>query len=224
MRVLNARQAAQCAALAQEAVLFKGLPKEEIAPLLQAEGIGCRRFRAGEIILAPGMDTAMLYILLRGQAAVRKRAGTGMFLVSTLSPCAMVGMAALFNGATGREYPTVVEAKGAVTALFISEAALLRLLHSDERIIDNYLRYLTERIHFLNMRIDGLIRPNAKERVYQYLLQNAVDGRLEEGLTTLAQALSISRATLYRALDALESEGAITRQGRRIMLSHPGVM
>ena len=38
------------------------------------------------------------------------------------------------------------------------------------------------------------------------------------GYSRLANALNIGRASLYRALDSLEAEGRIRREGRRIFL------
>jgi DNA-binding MarR family transcriptional regulator len=92
------------------------------------------------------------------------------------------------------------------------------MLRADFRLAENYIRYLTRRIYFLNDRIEELICPSTDQRVLLYLTQNAEDGRFTLAMTTLAQSLSISRASLYRALDKLEAAGRIRRDGRTIEL------
>ena len=49
--------------------------------------------------------------------------------------------------------------------------------------------------------------------------------RLALGLTQeqLAQRLGVSRASLYRALDALEARGAVRRAGKRFRIPDPAL-
>ncbi len=41
------------------------------------------------------------------------------------------------------------------------------------------------------------------------------------GYSQLARALNLGRASLYRALETLEAEGRIRREGKRILLLSP---
>ena len=85
---------------------------------------------------------------------------------------------------------------------------------------ENYFCYLTERIHFLTGRIESIASPTVADKLLNYLAQNAQDGAVNvpQGYSRLANALSVSRASLYRVMDELEREGRIARVGKRILL------
>lgn len=115
-------------------------------------------------------------------------------------------------------YVVDITAKADTWALMIPEDSLKTMMRQDFRITENYLRYLTSRIRFLNKRIDGFVTPTTEARVLLYIENNAEDGVFSPKfpLTALADALCISRATLYRALDTLVERGMIERKGRKI--------
>lgn len=200
--------------------LFGGFSEAEIVALLEQPGIGCLCFRQGEIILAEEAAPPALYVLLHGAAVVEKRAGEGMLRMNELEPGALIGLASLFAEEEAA-FPTRVSAKKDCELLVIPEHVLRGLLRSDFRLAENYIRYLSGRVRFLNSRIEGLICPTAEQRLLLYITRHAENGRLTQELTTLAQSVGVSRASLYRALDKLEQDNAIRRHGRSIELTTP---
>lgn len=204
--------------LLRETFLFQGLTADEIQALLSMPGITLVRYAAGEEMLSAHTGEKGLGVLLRGSAVVEKHASDGYIRLSELKPGALFGMAAMFLSGDAHEYPTRILAHKESAALFIPEDILRGMLNADFRLAENYIRYLTRRIHFLNDRIDELICPSTDQRVLFYITQNAEDGEFTLAMTTLAQSLSISRASLYRALDKLEAGGRIRRNGRTIEL------
>lgn len=206
------------AKLLQETFLFRGFRADEISALLCLPGIALVRYAAGEEILSAHTGSKGLGVLVRGSAVVEKHAKDGYIRMSELKPCALFGMAAMFLGGDAHAYPTRIIAQKDSAALLIPEDTFREMLRADFRLAENYIRYLTRRIYFLNDRIEELICPSTDQRVLLYLTQNAEDGRFTLAMTTLAQSLSISRASLYRALDKLEAAGRIRRDGRTIEL------
>ena len=90
----------------------------------------------------------------------------------------------------------------------------------------SYVAYLSERIRFLSGKIDALTAGSAERKVAQYLLSR-LDGEWAEldcSATGLAQRLGVSRASLYRALDALEARGAVRRAGKRFRIPDPAAL
>ncbi len=198
--------------------LFHGFSQEEIDRLLSEPEIAYRRYAAGEVILSPQYEVPALMLLLKGSVVIEKRAGEGLLRMNGLSAGALFGLASLFSGAEERSFPTSIVAKKNAETLVIPESALRRMMQKDFRLTQNYIEYLTGRVHFLNERIEGLICPSAEERVLLYLTRYAEDGKLTQGLTSLAQCLGMSRASLYRALFKLEQDGHIHREKRCIAL------
>lgn len=218
MSNLSDTQAKKYAVLLKDIFLFRGFTGIELAALLRTPGICVSRYAAGETLLSPSCSHPQLCILLRGAAVVEKQSGESLLRMRELGPGAVFGIASLFLDEEQRPYPTHITALKNSSMLVIPEPAFKALLEKDFRFTENYIRYLTGKIHYLHSRIDGLILQDASERVLLYLEQNAKDHRMVQGLTQLAQALSVSRATLYRALNTLEQGGRIRRNGREIEL------
>ena len=88
------------------------------------------------------------------------------------------------------------------------------------RVAVNYIRYLSGRIRVLSGKIRSLAADSVEGRLKQYLLTSLTpdNPRLNCAATELAKRLGISRASLYRAFETLESQGLIRRQGRAILV------
>lgn len=206
-------------AAVQQAELWKGLSQPEIAALIERAGVSHMRFAQGEIIFAPLQYQNCLGILISGSATVQKLGGAHAMLMSILRAGELFGAATLF---CQKPEPYVVSIRAAATveALLISEEALTDMMHTDVRIMKNYLSYLTGRIRFLNQRLDGFVKPTVEDRLMLFLENSASNGvcELPFGMQSLADALCIGRATLYRALDSLDAKGSIRRCRRTIMI------
>lgn len=196
--------------------LFNGYDDGQITTLLTEPGSALIRAAQGGQLLKSGERSLSLIILLRGGAIVEKLGGKNKLIMSELKPGGVFGMASIFlDGAT---QPTTITAAKETVALIISEARLKEIMQADFRIAENYIKYLTGRIHFLNSRIEEFITPDIPERLLLYIRKHT--GTIECSMTELAKTLSVSRATLYRALTVLEERGSITRNGGGIQYIH----
>ena len=95
---------------------------------------------------------------------------------------------------------------------------------ADPRAMANYVRFLTQRIQFLNRKIRYLTAGSAERRLALYLLSEIpkenVPTRLELTAVSLADLLDLGRASLYRAMDRLTEDGFLVRSGREFCLLH----
>ena len=218
----RSKDPAAYAAIAQDTFLFAGLPAAEVASLLATEGVTVEHYEKGGRIASREANVKSLCILLYGAAAVEKRAGDSAMRMSELLPGDLYGAASLF--CRDEAYVAEITAEKSVWALRIPETALRRMMRRDERVMDNYIRYLTGRIRFLSGGIDGFLPASVEERLLLFLKNNARGGvcTLPYGMAALAETLSVGRATLYRAMDALAARGAIARDGRRFHINDGG--
>ena len=198
--------------------LFIGIARDELAALLTREGIAVGHFARGETIYAPQGFSRSLGIILGGSASVRKKEGDASMFMSMLAGNDLFGAALLFSDED--DYVAYIVAEQSTWALLIPEACFRDMMRENHTLAENYMRYLTARIRFLSGRIDGFVRPGCEERVLRFLRQRAESGNMPEKLnmSALAEALCISRASLYRVLDSLEERNAICRNGRQIEL------
>ncbi len=203
--------------------LFAGLTPDETLALL-ADAPPPRAYRRGEILYSPTAYLRSLAFILSGTAMVYKVTGDKRVLMNCLGPGSIFGMAALFVEEDA--YPTEIHAAAPCKVLFLSKTWLEAAFEAEPHLSRNYITLLSERIRFLNQRIETFTEEDARSRLLRVLsgLHRASPGpvlTLPYSLSQLAQMLDIGRASLYRALDSLRSEGVLLYERRNITLLMP---
>ena len=179
--------------------------------LRQAAGAGSRvEYPAGETVYCPDHFLRSLGVLLSGELQVTK----GTLSVSRLEPGDL--FAALYSDAP--EFATTITARRPSCCLLLGQPVVDDLLAEDALVRNNYLRYLTGRIRFLSARLQSLSQHGVEGKLARYLLTNQRGQELVCPATELAGRLGVSRASLYRAFQALEDAGLILRRGQSIQI------
>ena len=207
-------------ALLARTPLFQGLP-ETLALRAAADRRSTLTEAArGETIYTPHAFSRSLGAVLSGRVEVRK----GELIVSVLEPGDLFGAAALFNDRT--DYAARLTARTPCRLLLLPQELVEELMAASPALARQYIRYLSGRIRFLEQKINSLVAGTAEERLSCFLRAQVRDGLvpLDCSLTGLAGRLNLSRASLYRALDALEARGAIRREGRAIRVLKPELL
>ena len=191
--------------------LFNGLDEGERLKL--AQDARCEAFERGALIYSPQHFQRCLGVVLEGTVAVDQVIGRRHSRMKTMTGGQMFGAAALYGG---EEYVTEVSAKTACTIAFFSQEQVAGWFSEHPRIAENYIRFLSDRIRYLNHRITALTGEDVCQKVAVHLRENAADG-ISVNMVQLAQQLNVGRSSLYRALDALEAAGDIRRNGKYII-------
>ncbi len=195
--------------------LFRGMGRDFIRRV--AEDPLCERAFVPKraVIYRPERFRRSLGVILAGSAQVSKEEGA--LVIGILPAGSLFGAAALFGGG---EYATKITALEPCDLLFLPQPLVTALLRESPDLAENYIRYLSERIRFLSGKIDGLAAGGAERRLAHFLLELS-DGASEVGLpcsmTELAARMKLSRASLYRAFEALERSGAVLRKGKTVI-------
>lgn len=202
--------------------LFRGEPDSVLRKVSAASDCVVRDFAKGQTVYSENSFSRSLGIVLSGSLRVTKENADGhAMIMSTLGTGSLFGAAALFNDA--EQYVTNITALEASRILFFSQRLVERMLSREPRIAENYIKYLSERILFLNKKLYLLTAGTAEQRLAGFLLDNMPQGQAEElplPMNKLALALNISRASLYRAMDALCRSGAVERSGKKIVVKN----
>ena len=143
----------------------------------------------------------------------------GRVVMNDLYPGDVFGAAALFG--PPEPYPSVVSAVTACRVILISQETVSRWMAAVPRVGENYVRFLSDRIRFLNRRLSTLTAGQADGRLWRYLLAHRdADGvvSLSDGMSALAERLDMGRSSLYRSLDALTDAGYTRREGKKIFV------
>lgn len=179
-----------------------------------------RSFARGEVIYSPAHFECSIGLFLSGSAQVEKSGGT--VILNTLRPGDWFGVAALFS--QSRRYVATVRAASSCRVAFFTHEGLTGMFAAEPVIGLNYISFLSSRIHFLNRKIDQFTAVSAEEKLALYLLEQTENGpsfALPMSYAKLADSLDLSRSSLYRAMDALEDDGVLKKEGRRLTVLDP---
>ena len=195
--------------------LFSNTSKEALLQALTEKGASVHTLTSGNCMSISAEKS--LYVLLRGHAQIRSLDEDRNVILRTLQPGAVFGAAALFL----KDDPPIsaVEATDDCDFLSLRADTVRTLMQRDGEFLDAYLTLLAERVRFLNQKIKCFTGGSAERRVALWLLGEEKDSvSLSISLQAMSDTLDIGRASLYRALDKLEAQGLIAREGRRITL------
>lgn len=207
--------------LLQQTGIFYTVPVSTIEKIAASPDCELKSYKKGQLIYSKTEFSRSLGVVLSGSLRVTKgNAGGHAMIMSTLGSASLFGAAALFNDET--EYATDISALCDTEILFFAQRLVQRMMRFEPQIAENYIKYLSERILFLNKKIYFLSSGTAEQRLASFLLDNLPAGQSAElpmPLNKLALALNVSRASLYRAFDALADTGAIVKDGKNVCIN-----
>lgn len=186
--------------------LFKNLSSKQLQNLLNHRGC-VREFVSGEIVYDPQHFQRAIGIVLKGRLKVSTESEV---VLNQLNVGSMFGVAGLFL--EREEYVTLIRALNPSQVFFLTVEDLESLFKEEYLICQNYLRFLSQRIVFLNQRISSFVAPNPAEALYAFLTRLSIAAESETfhlplSKQEICRQLNISRTTLYRAWDQLKQEG-----------------
>lgn len=197
--------------------LFSGMSENELESIIDSFDI---------LPLSLGKDQVMeaergLYIICSGKIRVCKKEGGKEIFFKYLVSGDSFGYAKLFSGADYIQH-SLFFIRERTNMIFISENTIRELIMAHPVFAINIISLLTDKVRFLNKKIDSFTAPTTESRLFKYLSYSPCDedGRvlLEESMSELAKKLDMGRASLYRAFDSLEKSGYVLRKGDEIYL------
>lgn len=200
--------------------LFQTIPETVIRRVTASPDCTVKTYEKGCLVYGRHDFSRSLGIVFSGRLRVEKGNAVGReMIMSTLTCGSLFGAAALFNDEP--EYATEITALENTEIMFLAQRLVRRMMQTEPRIAENYIRYLSGRILFLNRKIYFLTAGTAEQRLSGFLADNLtpdVPSVLPLPMSKLACALNVSRASLYRAFDSLIAAGAIEKSGRSVCI------
>lgn len=173
-------------------------------------------YKKNEIIYSATHFPNALGYILNGEAFAVTDNGQNVVMRSFQRGCCF-GAASIFGG--DDKYVSTITAKTDIEILFISQSELESIFLKYPKTALNYINFLSEKIRFLNTKLNVISCSNAEDTLLKYLVSvcdsqnNAI---IPKSMTLLAKSLGLGRATLYRCLDSLEKDGIILRENNTI--------
>lgn len=157
----------------------------------------------------------MLGIIIEGTATVKRLNNIGdSITIRTISENELFGAASVFG--IWKDGMSSIIANDTCKILYITEETFCNVIKQYPQMSINYISYLSDRIRFLNHKLDAFTAKTTEERLYEYLLsQSDSQGNvnLSFGMAELARRLNVGRTSIYRDISTLESKGLLERNG-----------
>ena len=204
--------------IVRDTFLFRGMKDSSYELIFQ--NADTKRFSSGSDLFPLEMHGKYIGILLKGKADVCKPTERSV-IMSILTPGNIFGAAGLYIEAD--RFVNEITAIGKAKALYVKKETIDLLLGCDGTLATNYISYLSERIYFLNKRIEGFTSGSAEKALALYLMSALSESgekkiTLPCSLSKLAGVLHVGRASLYRAFDSMTAKGIVLKDNKTITL------
>lgn len=199
--------------------LFKDISIEDLKYIVEnfASYSSCNK---NDVIFSEQNYTRSLVVITKGSASVTKNTENSQILMSILKQGDIFGMATLFYEED--EYLSRITALEKVSMVIFSKENVQKIFAIYPPVSENYIRILSEKIHFLNKKITTYTKSETIQKVADFILQCANDDKtqavLPYSITKISEALNVGRASVYRAFDSLENEMVIKRDDKLITI------
>ncbi len=189
--------------------LFSDMADEEIQHAIALLHPTVAEFPAGCIIFRSNEFSPSLIYVLSGALLVERKESGKRVLFNTLAEGDCFGAASMF-GLEG-EFPTKVTSKSDVRIAAVNEEGLKALFRAYPSAAISHIRYLSDKIRFLNKKLVSLTGQCAESKVSNYILKTygkqTSQNRLN--MAEISRKLDMGRASLYRIITRLNDAGII---------------
>jgi len=181
-----------------------------------------RVYRKGQLLFVEDDPGESLVVVRRGAVAIFRTSPTGeRALLQVVRPPGVLGEVALLDGAPRS---ASVEAIESTTALALSRAAFLDLVHENPRILDSVLHSLGGLIRRLTDQNTDHVFLDLPGRVAKTLVRLAGDTTatmvtVELNQSQLAEMAGGSRQSVNQAIGSFAGRGWLRTEGRRIVIT-----
>jgi CRP-like cAMP-binding protein len=124
-------------------------------------------FDKNDVVFSRETYSPVICIIIKGEARVSK----GEAVISHLKDGEIFGAAFLYN--PSYEFENIVTALTPLKVVIIEKDGIDTLIQNVSSISINYITYLSERIGFLNSKIEGYTKPSAEEKLLLYLKKDS---------------------------------------------------
>ena len=206
----------------KQSIIFCDCSYSNIKKLVK--GAKLKSFSKGQVVFSPQNQERCIGLIVTGQASVSKGAQNHL-IISKLQAGELFGAVTLFSGK--KKFVNTITASTPCRIIFFYYDSVLELMKIEPLVWQNYISYLSDRIYFLNDRIDEFTACSASGKLAIYLeecFKGKDEGKLSVSMTALSKVLGIGRSSLYRALDELEQSGAIKHSGKQITILNRDIL
>ena len=199
----------------KETVVFNNIDEETIKNILEKTRYEIRNYSPNESIAFRGDEVKGLYIILKGTLITEMLTEEGNVIkIEELVPSDVIASAFIFG--KKNSFPVDLTAKDEVEILYVERKEFLKLLFSQEKILENFLNEISNKTQLLTNKIwNSFNNKTIKKKFCDYVKKNQKNNLFSiENLGALAEFFGVERPSLSRVLSDLVKDEKLERIGR----------
>lgn len=200
--------------------LFDYISLDNIESLLDSLNYNLESYNSNDIIAIEGNDCSSLGIILEGNIEIHKVFPSGKVVtINNFKSGDVFGEAILFSNEN--KYPTNVISSSESIVMYINKKELIKLMASNNDILNNFLSILSNRILMLRDRISNLSLDTLRKKIsniilLEYKKQKRLLIILPFSRKQMAEILNIPRPSLSRELSNMKADKIINFKKNKI--------
>ena len=200
--------------------LFNDVENKKIEKLLESASLNVESYQKGDVIFSPSSFERKIGFVSKGECMVYRQTNTGLVPLNAAKMYDSFGIISVFS--SRGDFPTYVKANNACTVIFMDSEDLKELVKKCPQVSLNVINFLANKIDFLNDKIAAFSAGSIEEKLINHIISlqkkfNSLEFDFNKKKS--AEALNCGRASLYRALDALEKDGYISFASKKIHIT-----
>ena len=199
----------------RETVVFNGIDEKTIKNILEKTKYEIKKYSPDEAIAFRGDEVKGLYIVLKGILTTEMLTEEGNVIkIEELVQSDIIASAFIFG--KKNSYPVDLIAKNKSEILFIERKEFLKLLFSQEKILENFLNEISNKAQLLTTKIwNSFNNKTIKKKFCDYVKKSQENDKFFiENLGALAEFFGVERPSLSRVLSDLVKNEKLERIGR----------
>ena len=199
----------------KETVVFNNIDEETIKNILEKTRYEIKNYSPNESIAFRGDEVKGLYIILKGTLITEMLTEEGNIIkIEELVPSDVIASAFIFG--KRNTFPVDLSAKDKAEILFIERKEFLKLLFSQEKILENFLNEISNKTQLLTSKIwNSFNNKTIKKKFCDYVKKNQKNNLFSiQNLGALAEFFGVERPSLSRVLSELVKDEKLERIGR----------
>ena len=199
----------------KETVVFNNIDEETIKNILEKTRYEIRNYSPNESIAFRGDEVKGLYIILKGTLITEMLTEEGNVIkIEELVPSDVIASAFIFG--KNNSFPVDLSVKDEEEVLFVERKEFLKLLFSQEKILENFLNEISNKTQLLTNKIwNSFNNKTIKKKFCDYVKKNQKNNLFSiQNLGALAEFFGVERPSLSRVLSDLVKDEKLERIGR----------
>ena len=201
---------------------FKGIKEKTLRDIFLEYDFKIVGFSKNETVFSKSNYRKTVGFIIDGTCEVQRERNCGDSIpLNSLTRYSAFGILSVFS--PNAEFPTVIKASSPTKIMFISGDDMIAMVKKYRTVALNIITFLSDRIAFLNKKIETFSEKSTCAKLASYLLAKykTCGSEIVVSRTKLSAELGVGRASLYRDIDTLVSKNLISTDKKKIIIICP---